>query len=183
MMPAELIQLNARHPATRVCMILLLIAATFWSYFAVRWYLGNTLAEYLTMDENGLQMARVAESLAPGDPLPHWRLGDVSEKKLPADQLDRAIREFEKAVSLSPNDYRFWTSLGTALEQAGANTRAEQSLRQAVALAPAYAYPHWYLGNLLLRSSRYDEAFAELRLASEANTALRPQLFNITCEI
>jgi hypothetical protein len=56
-------------------------------------------------------------------------------------------------------------------------------LRRAIALAPSYAYPHWYLGNLLLRNGRYDEAFAELRSASEAEPELRPQQFNLTWEI
>src|ERR1041385_6402279 len=54
-------------------------------------------------------------------------------------------------------------ALGIAQEQAGDPAKAEQALKRAVALAPAYAYPHWYLGNLLLRNNRYDEAFAELQ--------------------
>ncbi len=89
------------------------------------------------------------------------------------DQQAQAIAEYEKAVSLSPHDYRFWMSLGTAYEQAGDAAKAEQALRRAVALAPAYSYPRWYLGNLLLRNGRYDEAFAELRIASEADPDLR----------
>lgn len=182
-MAAEVIHLNVRKPAAKVFLILLLLAATVWSYFALCWYLGNTLAEYFNMDDNSLRMAGIAESLAPNDPLTHWRLGDVSQQKLPPDQIAQAIKEYEKAVSLSPNDYRFWTSLGTALEQADEDTRSELALRHAVALAPSYAYPHWYLGNLLLRSNRYDEAFGELRRATEADAGLRPQLFNIAWQI
>jgi hypothetical protein len=94
------------------------------------------------------------------------------------DQLPAAIAEYERAVSLSPNDYRFWMALGTAHEQTGDSAKSEQALRRAVTLAPSYAYPHWYLGNLLLRNGRYEEAFHELRLAAEANTELQPQQFN-----
>ena len=65
-------------------------------------------------------------------------------------------------MSLSPYDYRFWMSLGTAYDQDGDAAKAEAALRRAVALAPSYAYPHWYLGNLLLRNGHYDEAFAEI---------------------
>ena len=164
-------------------MILLLLAAGAWSYYVVRWYLGNTLAEYFDPTEGTLDAAKWAASMAPNDPLTHWRIAQVTQKSLPLDQQAPAIAEYEKAVSLSPNDYRFWMTLGTAQEQAGNPAKAEVALRRAVALAPAYAYPRWYLGNLLLRNGRYDEAFAELRLASQADIDLLPQLFNLVWEI
>ena len=50
-------------------------------------------------------------------------------------------------------------------------------------LAPSYAYPRWYLGNLLLRTERYDEGFAELRRASEANDQFATQLFNLAWQL
>ena len=160
-------------------MILLLLTAGVGSYFAIRWYLGNTFAEYSNPADNSLNVPQMAESMAPNDPLAHWRIAQASQKILPLDQQEPAVAEYEKAVSLSPYDYRFWMSLGTAQEQAGNPAKGELALRRAVALAPAYAYPHWYLGNLLLRNGRYDEAFAELRLASEADPELQPQQFNL----
>lgn len=161
-----------------------IVVGCVWSLFALRWYLGNTLAEYFNAGQNDLDLAQTARSLAPKDPLTHWRLGQVSLKRLPLDQLARALPEFERAVSLSPNDYRLWVALGTAREQAGDVAGGEQALREAVRLAPSYAYPHWYLGNLLLRSNRYDEAFAELRLASEANPEdLQTQLFSLVSAV
>jgi hypothetical protein len=120
----------------------------------------------------------MAVEFAPKDPLTHWRLAQVSQKLLPLDQQAHAIAEYERAVSLSPNDYRFWMALGTAHEQIGDSAKGEQALKRAVALAPSYAYPRWYLGNLLLRRGRYDEAFKELRLAAEADADLEPQQFN-----
>ncbi|PYS72870.1 MAG: hypothetical protein DMF69_06530, partial [Acidobacteria bacterium] len=91
---------------------------------------------------------------------------------------------YEKAVGLSPNDYRFWVALGKAREQAGDSAGGEQALRRAVALAPSYANPRWHLGNLLLRTGRYEEAFAELRTASEADPDnLRSQMFNLVWEV
>ena len=181
-MPQELIQISLRKPVIRIVLILFLLFAAIWSYFAVRWYLGNTLAEYFNPESN-IDVAQMAVSLAPGDPLPHWRVAQVSQRSLPLDQQGPAILEYEKAVSLSPYDYRFWMALGTAHGQAGDVAKAEQALQRAVALAPAYAYPRWYLGNLLLRNARYDEAFAELRIASEADPELRPQLFNLIWQI
>lgn len=182
-MPQELIQLNTRKVVVRLLLLVFLIAAAAWSYYVVRWYTGNTLAEYFSPAENSLRVAEMARSFAPDDPLTHWRFAQVTQKSLPLDQQGQAIAEYEKAVSLSPNDYRFWMSLGTACEQAGDTAKAEQALRRAVELAPAYSYPHWYLGNLLLRNARYDEAFAELRVASEADPELQPQQFNLIWEV
>ncbi len=178
-MPQELAQFNVRKPIVRIVLIVLLIAAAIWSYYVVRWYIGNTLAEYFNPAQTNLNVAEMAVSLAPKDPLTHWRIAQVSQKLLPLDQQRKAIAEYERAVSLSPNDYRFWMSLGTAHEQAGDSAKGEQALRRAVALAPSYSFPRWYLGNLLLRSGRYDEAFTELRLAAEANGELQPQQFNM----
>ncbi len=178
-MPQELVKVNVRNPLVRIVLILLVVAAGVWSYFAVRWYIGNTLAENFNPAGNNLRVADMAISLAPDDPLTHWRMAQVAQKILPLDQQGQTIAEYERAVKLSPNDYRFWMALGTAHEQAGDSVKGEQALKRAVALAPSYAYPHWYLGNLLLRSGRYDEAFKELRLAAEADTELQPQQFNL----
>jgi tetratricopeptide (TPR) repeat protein len=182
-MPQELVQLNTRSIVVKLLLVVLLLAACVWSYFVVRWYIGNTLAEYFNPAESNLRVAEMAESLAPADPLTHWRVAQVQQKTLPLDQQAQALAEYEKAINLSPNDYRFWMALGTASEQAGDAAKAERALKQAVTLAPAYAYPHWYLGNLYLRSGRYDEAFAELRIASEADPELQPQQFNLIWEI
>ncbi len=178
-MPQELVQVNVRNPLVRVVLILLLLVAGVWSYFAVRWYVGNTLAENFNPEGSNLRVAEMGVSLAPDDPLTHWRIAQVNQKILPLDQQGQTIAEYERAVKLSPNDYRFWMALGTAYEQTGDRVKGEQALKRAVALAPAYAYPRWYLGNLLLRSGRYDEAFNELRLAAEANDELQPQQFHL----
>ena len=177
-MPQELIHVKVRNPIVRVVLILLLGAAAVWSYYGVRWYLGNTMAEYYNPAQTTFDAAEMALAFAPNDALTHWRMAQVSQKLLPLDQQSKAIAEYERAVSLSPNDYRFWMALGTAHEQTGDSVKSELALRKAVELAPAYAYPRWYLGNLLLRSGRYEEAFKELRLAAEADADLQPQQFN-----
>jgi hypothetical protein len=181
-MPDQLMQLKARAPL-KVTMVLGVLLAIFASWFVVRWYLGNTIAEYFSPESRHLETAQMATAWAPKDPLPHWRLGNIIQTELPPDQISLSVAEYEKAVSLSPNDYRYWMALGEAQEQAGDFEKAERSLRQAVRLAPAYAFPHWLLGNLLLRTDRYSEGFAELRTASEANPELQQQLFNFAWQI
>ncbi len=179
----ELIQIDATRPIARAVTIGAIILSLLASWFVGRWYLGNTLAEYLDPDEHELSMARTAVSLAPNDPLTHWRLGIMTEKRLTPDQMQHAVSEYEKAVALSPNDYRFWSQLGMGLEQLGDDARAEKALRTATDLAPSYAYPRWNLGNLLLRDGRYEDGFAELRRASTADPVFRPQLFNLAWEV
>lgn len=181
-MSEQVIQLKATL-AAKLTMTAIIVMALTASWFVVHWYLGNTLAEYLVPEQNQLETARMAVSWAPNDPLPHWRLGSLIQNNLPSDQIALAVAEYEKAVSLSPSDYRFWMDLGAALEQAGDSDKAEKALRQAVKLAPSYSYPSWHLGNLLLRQGRYSEAFAELHRASEANEQLRPQLFNLAWQV
>jgi Flp pilus assembly protein TadD len=181
-MPDQLVQFKASAPL-KLMMTLTVLLALVASWFVVRWYLGNTIAEYFHPEDYRLETAQMAVGLAPSDPLPHWRLGNLAQKELPPDQIWLAIAEYEKAVSLSPNDYRFWMDFGSALEQAGEFDKAEKALREAVKLAPSYAYPHWYLGNLLLRTDRYTEGFAELQRASEANGEFQSQLFNLAWQV
>jgi Flp pilus assembly protein TadD len=181
-MPDQLIEFRLSAPV-KATMMLTLMLALFSSWFVVRWYLANTIAEYFHPEENRLETAQMAVNLAPNDPLPHWRLGNLALKELPPDQIGMVVSEYEKAVSLSPHDYRLWMEFGGALEQAGDFEKAEKALREAVKLAPSYAYPRWYLGNLLVRTDRYTEGFAELQRASEENEQFQPQLFNLAWQL
>jgi tetratricopeptide (TPR) repeat protein len=181
-MPDQLMEFKASKPVKAI-MTLTVVLALFASWFVVRWYIGNTIAEYFHPEEHRLETAQMAVNLAPNDPLPHWRMGNIALKELPPDQISLVVSEYEKAVSLSPNDYRLWMEFGGALEQAGDFGKAEKALREAVKLAPSYAYPRWYLGNLLLRSDRYAEGFAELRLASEQNDQFQSQLFSLAWQL
>ena len=181
-MPDQLMQIKATPPL-KVVMTLTVMLAFVACWFVVRWYVANTIAEYFHPDDHRLETAQLAIGLAPSDPLPHWRLGNLVREELPPDQISLVVAEFEKAASLSPNDYRLWMDFGRALEQAGEFDRAEKAFRQAVKLAPSYAQPHWYLGNLLLRTDRYTQGFEELRRASSANDQFLPQLFNLAWQL
>jgi hypothetical protein len=48
-----------------------------------------------------------------------------------------------------------------------------------VALAPLYAKPRWFLGNLLLRQGDNDAAFQELRRAEERDATLLPNVIDL----
>src|ERR1044071_9339250 len=102
-MPDQLMELKARAPQ-KALMTLLVLLTLITSWFVVRWYLANTIAEYFHPENNRLATAELAVSLGPNDPLPHWRLGNLIQKESPPDQIGQVVSEYEKAVSLSPND-------------------------------------------------------------------------------
>ena len=160
------------------------LLALLGAWLAVRWYVGNTIAEfYPTTNEGGIEMARMAVRWAPGDPLTHWRLASFEEKNFSAENLARAVREYQLAVAAAPYDYRYWMELGRALEASGDPDSGEKALRRAVELAPSYSYPRWYYGNLLLRQGKLDEAFKQLALAAEADEVMQPQIFALTSQV
>jgi Carbohydrate binding domain/Tetratricopeptide repeat len=169
---------------TRWLLLLPALLAILGAWFAVRWYVGNTVAEYApSVAEGGIDMARMAARWAPGDPLTHWRLGSLEEKVFSAENMADAVREYQLAVTLSPNDYRYWMELGRALEASGDRERGEKALRRSVELAPAYSHPRWHFGNLLLREGKLGEAFEQLGHAAEADNLMRPQVFDLAMRV
>lgn len=181
---SQLILIDLHAPKRRALLLIPVILALLGAWFALRWYTGNTLAEYGPgVEEGGIEVARSAVRLAPRDPLPRWKLARLEEKSFASNQLDAAVRHHAEAVSLSPNDYRLWMDFGRGLELSGDGAHAEMAFRRAVELAPAYSYPRWYLGNLLLRAGRTDEAFTELRAAAESASQLRPQVFSLALQV
>ncbi len=169
---------------TRWLLLLPALLAILGAWFVVRWYVGNTVAEYAPgVDEGGIEMARMAVRWAPGDPLTHWRLGSLEEKVFSAENMADAVREYQLAVTISPNDYRYWMELGRALEASGDRESGEKALRRSVELAPAYSHPRWYFGNLLLREGKLGEAFEQLGQAAEADNLMRPQVFDLAMRV
>ena len=169
---------------TRWLLLLPALLAILGATVAVRWYVGNTVAEYSPdATQGGIEMARLAVRWAPGDPLTHWRLGTLEAKTFSAAGLAATVRQFQEAVAISPNDYRYWMEFGRALEAAGDGASGEKALRRAVDLAPAYSHPRWSLGNLLLREGKFEEAFNQLGRAAESDSQMRPQVFDLAMRV
>ena len=173
------------EPAGKRWLLLLpALLAILGGWFVARWYVGNTVAEYAPgVEEGGIDIARLATKWAPADPLTHWRLGSLEEKAFSVENMAAAVREYQVAVSLSPNDYRYWMELGRALEASGDRDGGEKALRRAVDLAPAYSHPRWHFGNLLLREGKLEEAFEQLGHAAEADEQMRPQVFGLAMQV
>jgi len=178
------ITIDLRAPARRALVILPALLAILSAWFVAHWYVGNTVAEYAPENPaSATELARLATRWAPGDPFAHWTLGALEEREFSATNLADAVHEYEIAVTLSPNDYRYWMELGRALEASSDNAGGERALGRAVELAPAYSAPRWYFGNLLLREGKVDEAFRQLARASETDPQIRLQVFNLAGQV
>jgi len=178
------ITIDLRAPARRALVILPALLAILSAWFVVHWYVGNTMAEYAPDNPaSATELARLATRWAPADPFAHWTLGALEEKEFSANNLADTVHEYEIAVTLSPNDYRYWMELGRALEASSDNAGGERALGRAVELAPAYSAPRWYFGNLLLREGKVDEAFRQLARASETDPQIRLQVFNLAGQV
>jgi hypothetical protein len=161
-------------------LLLPVLAVALGGWFSVRWFTGSVIAEVASTSETpDLSLVRMAARWAPGDPFVHWRLGELTQRDFTAANIQEAVREYQAAVARSPNDFRFWTELGRALEFAGDRPAAEAALNRAVELAPNYYHPRWTYGNVLLRSGNNAEAFPHLFRAAEAHEPLWPQVLNL----
>jgi tetratricopeptide (TPR) repeat protein len=80
-------------------------------------------------------------------------------------QPEEALREFRLAVSLNPDSDTAHHYLGTALFQQQLLPAAEKEFREALRLSPS-ADNHYALAACLMSQDRFDEALAELEVAS-----------------
>ncbi len=176
--------INMRSPILRLLLIVPALVALACSWYAIRWYAGDTMSPYaVDINEGGLDVARAAANLSPDDPQTHWSIAEIEKRSFSPTELADAIKEYEASVSLSPNDFRLWLDLGRAREQAGDAAGGERALRHAVELAPSYALPRWYLGNVLVRQGRIDEGVAELSLAANRDKTLRGSVFDLAWRV
>src|ERR1051325_7025664 len=100
-MPEQLMQFKATAPMKAI-MTLMILLTLVSAWLAVRWYVGNTIAEYFHPEDHRLQTAQLAVTLAPNDPVPHWRLGNLAQTELPPAQIGLVVAEYEKAVGYCP---------------------------------------------------------------------------------
>ena len=79
--------------------------------------------------------------------------------------LGRAEFHAQRAINLSPYDYRLRLTLAAAREASGNRLAAEDALREALALAPASGAAHWRMANLLVREGKIAESLDHFKLA------------------
>jgi hypothetical protein len=145
----------------------------FWQ--AARLGFARTLAEQAT-STNDRATAERAARWSPNDAITHTASGIVLQR---TGDYGAAVAELERAAQLRPRDYFPWLLLGVSRDLNRDQAGALRALRQSSALAPAYAKPRWFLGNVLLRTGQIDEAFRELRLAANSSADLWPNVIDL----
>ena len=112
-------------------------------------------------------------SLVPNSATLNARLAEVEMGDEDRDIL-RIEHRATQAVNASPWDYRHRLLLATIQEAGGDRAAAEQSLQEALALAPNHTEVHWRLANLLLREGKLARSVVEFRAANSSDPALLP---------
>ncbi|HJQ32258.1 MAG TPA: tetratricopeptide repeat protein [Pyrinomonadaceae bacterium] len=180
--------INLRPVWARVPLLLAALLALYVSWYCVASGVGSTMAEtapgsYANDPQAAMESAAAAVRLAPNAPETHLMLARLSQLSFEPEGVERAMREYEEAARLAPNDYLVWLEAGRARAALGDPQGGVEMLRRSVALAPNYAQPHWHLGNALLRAGQTEEAFAEMQRAADADAGLRPQVFNLAWQV
>jgi len=85
------------------------------------------------------------------------------------DKLGEAVKEFEKALSLSPNSYVLYLHLALACLGLGELDRAATELNKAIELNPNSAEAYSALGEVYLRRDKPEESIAQLTHALKLN--------------
>lgn len=176
----EIKSLDAGQTSVRIGIGVVILLTLAFGWFAVRWQLGNMLADLTAPNEpNAKEIAAFAINLSPGDPLANWLLAGTRKNIFTPEVVAATAKSYETVVRLAPYDYRWWVELGRAREQAEEVQTAEEAYRRAVEIAPNYTYPRWQIGNFYLRQNRSEEAFNELKKVASTNSVYREQVFSI----
>jgi protein O-GlcNAc transferase len=96
----------------------------------------------------------------------HFLLGNVWIK---SNDVDKAIAEYHKAITLAPNHPRTYYQLALALQTQHQEAEAESMLHQALAIDNHYAPAHVELGRMLLTQNHLTGAVEQLNLAVQNN--------------
>lgn len=118
-------------------------------------------------------MLQVPVEYFPGSPRLNARLAAAELSEGDRD-LAKAESCAQRAVNLSPYDYRFRLTLASIKEAGGDRSAAEASLESAISLAPNYWSVHYRMGNLLLREGKLTQSLDPFRTAVTTNSELLP---------
>lgn len=141
-----------------------LILALWVSFFGVRSGIAG-----LAADGKSLSELQWAVRLEPRNPDYWYRLAHYQQFNLEQPDVVAAVESYQKAVALNPGFTQAWLDLGTAFEIDGNTAAAQETYLRAKKTYPASADVAWRYGNFLLRQGTLPEAFAELRLALQAD--------------
>jgi hypothetical protein len=90
---------------------------------------------------------------------------------------DDQVKLYQRAVSLSPQNARFWADLGMAYDWAGNRDEAMQAFEQATKLFPNSPDISWKLSNFCIRTGKTSEGLQALRKVLIGGTVPREDVF------
>jgi len=171
------LKINLDSLASRVAVILLavtvcgLLSYVVFSQFIIG-VMGNPLRGM------NREMIATAAEYFPHSARIQARLADREMAEIEGTDYESGVARAEaaatRAVNLSPWDYGMRLLLASAKEMKGDRAGAEQSLREALRLAPNYTEVHWRLANLLVREDKLDEAVGEFRATVASDSTMLP---------
>ncbi len=174
---------NKKKPLRLVARIALAVVVLV-VFFQASWRSGRagfaSLLSTYAAKSNQIAAAQAALSLSQNDPEIHYVRGAILEAN---GNQPAAVKDYEQAVRLRPRDYVLWLGLARARELSGDVEGAIGAAKQAAAVAPYYAKPHWQLGNILVRAGQVDEGFKELRLSGESDVKLLPAIIDLAWQL
>ncbi len=179
-MTPPLTVVNAANLRGKLIIAALIICALLFCWFAVRWQIGNMISGLTPSNDPGAaQAASFARSFAPSDPQPYWLAAAKMRDDFLPESTARAAEMMVEAVRRGPQDYRWWVELGRSFEQADQFYKAEAAFQRAIEIAPEYTFPRWQFGNYLIRQDRSEDAFVQLKKATEKSSMYREQVFSL----
>jgi Tetratricopeptide repeat len=150
---------------TRGLLLIGSLSVALWlAFFGVRSGIAG-----LAADGQSISDLQWAVRLEPRNPEYWYRLGHYHQFNLEQPDLIASVESYQKAVTLNPGYTQAWLDLGTAYETDGNTAAAQDAFLRAKKTYPASAEVAWRYGNFLLRQGTLPEAFAELRLALQAD--------------
>ena len=90
-----------------------------------------------------------------------WMLGMLGTALARKGQIEEAIRHYEVALRLKPNNSVVRNLLGVALGRRGQSDEAIIQFQETIRLSPDYHEAHYNLGNTLLEKGQTDEAIRQ----------------------
>ncbi len=99
---------------------------------------------------------------------------DLAEAKLAKGEPEVAIKEYQAAIKLNPNDAESHYGMAEAFRAKGMLNDTERELREAVRLDPTHLEARLALGVTFLQMERWNDAAAEFERLAADPTFVRP---------
>jgi tetratricopeptide (TPR) repeat protein len=106
-----------------------------------------------------------AANLEPGNAEYWHQLGLFEQWDMERDDLQQAVRYYQKAAEVNPRSDIYWMDLAGACEMLGETSRAREAYAKAKLAHPVSPEVAWRYGSFLLRQGDTAKAFAEFRVA------------------